>query len=61
MNRKQHVRVFHITLVTLMILAFISGDFGVVQDILGYGVAARGVLQPRGRSIHSARALSAGL
>ena len=40
MNRKQHVRVFHITLVTLMILAFISGDFGVVQDILGYGVAA---------------------
>ena len=40
MNLKQHVRVFHITLVTLMILAFISGDFGVVQDILGYGVAA---------------------
>ena len=40
MNRKQHVRVFHITLVTLMILAFISGDLGVVQDILCYGVAA---------------------
>ena len=40
MNLKQHVRVFHVTLATLTILAFISGDFGVVQDILGYGVAA---------------------
>lgn len=40
MNLKQHVRVFHVTLATLTILAFISGDFRVVQDILGYGVAA---------------------
>ena len=40
MNLKQHVRVFHVTLATLTILAFISGDFGVVQDILGYGVVA---------------------
>ena len=40
MNLKQHVRVFHVTLATLTILAFISGDFGVVQDILGYGVPA---------------------
>ena len=40
MNLKQHVRVFHVTLATLTILAFISGDFRVVQDILAYGVAA---------------------
>ena len=40
MSLKQHVRVFHVTLATLTILAFISGDLGVVQDILGYGVAA---------------------
>ncbi|HCH57788.1 MAG TPA: hypothetical protein DEV64_11925 [Rhodospirillaceae bacterium] len=40
MGLKQHIRVFHVNLATLTILAFISGDFGVVQDILGYGVAA---------------------
>ena len=36
----ERVRAYHVTLATLTILAFLTGDFGFVHDLLGYGVAA---------------------
>lgn len=40
MNLMQRIRAYHITLGTLTILAFVTGDFGFIHDVLGYGVAA---------------------
>ena len=40
MNLMQRVRAYHVTLATLTILAFVTGDFGFIHDLLGYGVAA---------------------
>lgn len=34
------IRVYHAALAVLTILAYLSGDFGLVHDWLGYGVAA---------------------
>ena len=36
----QKVRAYHVALAVLTILAYLSGDFGLVHDWLGYGVAA---------------------
>jgi len=36
----ERVRAYHVTLATLTILAFLTGDFGFVHDLPGYGVAA---------------------
>jgi len=39
MNLMQKVRVYHAALAVLTVLAYLSGDFGLVHDWLGYGVA----------------------
>lgn len=35
----QKVRVYHVTLAVITVLAYLSGDFGLIHDWLGYGVA----------------------
>ena len=40
MNLMQRVHAYHVTLATLTIVAFLTGDFGFVHDVLGYAVAA---------------------
>ena len=39
MTLMQRIRAYHAALAILTILAFLSGDFGLVHDWLGYGVA----------------------
>lgn len=38
MNLMQRVRAYHVTLATLTVLAFVTGDFGFIHDVLGYAV-----------------------
>jgi len=45
MTLMQRVRAYHLTLAILTILAFVTGEFGFLHDILGYGVAAVIVLR----------------
>ena len=45
MNAMQRIRAYHVTLATLTILAFVTGDFGFIHDILGYAVGAVIVLR----------------
>lgn len=40
MSLMHKVRVYHAALAVLTVLAYLSGDFGLVHDWLGYGVAA---------------------
>lgn len=40
MSLMKRIRVYHAALAILTVLAFLSGDFGLVHDWLGYGVAA---------------------
>ncbi len=40
MTLMQKVRTYHATLAVLTVLAYLTGDFGLVHDWLGYGVAA---------------------
>lgn len=39
MSLMHKVRVYHAALAALTLLAYLSGDLGVVHDVLGYGVA----------------------
>lgn len=39
MTLMQRIRTYHAALAILTVLAFLSGDFGLVHDWLGYGVA----------------------
>ena len=45
MNLMQRIRAYHITLATVTILAFVTGDFGFIHDVLGYALAAVIVLR----------------
>ena len=40
MSLTKRIRAYHAALAILTVLAFLSGDFGLVHDWLGYGVAA---------------------
>ncbi len=40
MNLMHKVRLYHAALAVLTVLAYLTGDFGLVHDWLGYGVAA---------------------
>jgi len=39
MNIIHHIRIYHATLAILSILAYITGEFGIIHAWLGYGVA----------------------
>lgn len=39
MSTIHHIRIYHATLAILSILAYLTGDFGLVHSWLGYGVA----------------------
>ena len=45
MNLMQRIRAYHITLATVTILTFVTGDFGLIHDFLGYALAAVIVLR----------------
>jgi cytochrome b len=39
MNIMSSIRIYHVTLASLSLLAYITGEFGVIHSWLGYGVA----------------------